>query len=140
MFSLILALTLAAPTPKETKAAPPSIVGYWKMQEKTVGGRKEPPFDLTYEFTADGKLYMRETGQKELHESAYIVNDKTSPAEYGWIPTPGNDPVPGIYKVDKDTLTICGVSGKETDRPKAFDSPAGSGYVLMVFRRVKTKH
>jgi uncharacterized protein (TIGR03067 family) len=47
-------------------------------------------------------------------------------------------PWEGIYKLDGDSLTICDNAGvPNRPRPKEFTAKAGSGHVLVVFKRAK---
>jgi len=45
----------------------------------------------------------------------------------------------GIFKVEGDTLTICGTRQKGADRPARFESPAGSQFAIYVLKRAKPK-
>jgi len=49
-----------------------------------------------------------------------------------WLATDGDHVVPGIYKLEGDTLTIC---TDEDGRPTEFTANAGSGRQLMVLKR-----
>lgn len=42
--------------------------------------------------------------------------------------------IKGIYSIEGDTLTMC-LSPKKTQRPSSFESKAGSGCILLVFKR-----
>jgi uncharacterized protein (TIGR03067 family) len=44
----------------------------------------------------------------------------------------------GIYKLDDDTLTICRGQSTDKNRPTEFAAPAGSGLLLVVWKRANT--
>jgi uncharacterized protein (TIGR03067 family) len=46
--------------------------------------------------------------------------------------------VKAIYKLDDDALSICRPLDPEGDRPTEFAAPAGSGKMLLVFKRAKS--
>jgi uncharacterized protein (TIGR03067 family) len=45
--------------------------------------------------------------------------------------------VPGIYKIDGDTLTLCLANNPAAERPKEFKAPKGSRLSLLVLTRTK---
>src|SRR5262245_13302091 len=134
-----LAVLVAAPAPKEAPKKDPGIVGEW-IAEKMVAGGMEMPLppggNPTFNFTADGKLIVKEGPKEKPDEASYTVDTKKSPAEIDLIPPPkekvGN--MPGIFKIDGDTLTICITFMGE--RPKSFES-AGGTTMLMTLKRAK---
>ena len=136
-----LALIVGAPAAKDgPKKDPPSVVGEWVAEKGVVGGNDKgvPPGGVTFEFTAEGKVLIHE-GKKQPDPADYKVDPKKSPAEIDITPGAGQaaTPMPGIYKVDGDTLTIC--VGRGGTRPSKFESPAGSDVMLLTLKRVKPK-
>jgi uncharacterized protein (TIGR03067 family) len=134
-----LALAVAAPAPKTaSKDEPPSLHGEWVLESAVRGGMNDkPPDGAGVTFTADGKARFREGRRDKVEEGTYTVDPKKNPAQIDIVP-PANEKVPtvlGIYKIEKDTLTLCLVLGGE--RPKKFESPAGSEVMLMTLKRVK---
>jgi uncharacterized protein (TIGR03067 family) len=137
---LALAVAVAAPAAKDPpKKDPPTIVGEWLGEKAEAGGKPlpVPPGGVTMEFTADGKVVIKE-GPKPPVTGEYTADPKKAPAEIELTPAKGKDiTLVGIYKVEGDALTLClGVGGK---RPDKFESPAGSEYMLMTFKRAKPK-
>jgi uncharacterized protein (TIGR03067 family) len=136
-----LALALSAPAAKDPpRKDPPTLVGEWVGETAEAGGmpRPAPPGGVTMEFTADGKVVVRE-GAKPPRTGAYTADPKKSPAEIDLTWSSGGQEVAlvGIYKVEGDTLTLClSVGGK---RPAKFESPAGTDRMLMTFKRAKPK-
>ena len=138
-----LALLVGTPAPKEApkKADVPSIVGEWECSSFMGGGRAATPNELSQiaivmEFTADGKFRSQEG--KARHTGKYTINASKDPAELDYAAggiAKGNH---GIYKVDKDTLTICVAEGGGV-RPTKFESPAGTRIMLLTFTRVEKK-
>ena len=134
-----LAALLGAPGPKEDpKKDAPSLVGEWVPTMALRGGKPDmPPAGTSIAFTADGKVLLREGNQAKPEEGTYKTDPKKDPAEIDITP-PDKDKSPlviGIYKLEKDTLTLCMIMG--TDRPKKFESPEGSEVMLITLQRVK---
>jgi len=142
--SLLVGLTLAVGAPgKESPAKdPPSIVGEW-VGEKAVAGGKEQPVPaggITFTFTADGKMTVKEGARDKTDTGAYKTDAKKDPAEIDIIP-PEDKKEPtvlGIYKVDGDTLTLCFARGKAGPaRPSKFEAPEGTDAIVITLKRAK---
>ena len=143
-----LALILGAPVPKEAKKPDaPSIVGEWTCVEVTYNGRTDQPKpgSLHRVFKADGEMicHMDDVWSR----SPYSVDPKKDPATLDTGTNDGKGSLElAIYKIEKDTLTLC-LPGPELPgrpaiarkRPVTFDAPAGSRLTLMVFKRVEKK-
>jgi uncharacterized protein (TIGR03067 family) len=135
-----LALLVAAPGPKDAPKKEPTIVGEW-VGEKAVAGGMDLPIPqggIIFNFTADGKLNVREPGSGKAEEGgSFKIDSKKAPPEIDLIPPEGRDQptMLGIYKIDGDTLTLCLQMGSE--RPTKFESPAGTMTMVMTFHRVK---
>ena len=134
-----LAIVVGAPGVKAGKEPEtPSVVGEWAVQARVTGGRPHldtQPFS-SLELTAGGSLNLR-NGRELVVRIKYKVDPAKKPAEFEWIPTEGGPPVPGIYRVEKDTLVLCVDEGGT--RPTKFESPAGSQVTLWTFKRVPKK-
>jgi uncharacterized protein (TIGR03067 family) len=133
---LALAVVVAAPATKDPpKKEPPSLVGVWIGETGIKGGKPSPPEDASMEFSKDGTLVFKEKG-KEIPGS-YKLDAKASPAQLDLTLSAGgqNISLPGIYKIDADTLTICCTF--MGDRPTKFESPEGSMTLLITLKRAK---
>ena len=95
-----------------------------------------PKPDVTITFGADGKYETRAPGGDAKVSGTFTFDPKKDPPELD-VTEPANagKVSPSIYKIDGDTLTIC--SSTDGERPKAFDAPAGSKFVLLVLQRIK---
>jgi uncharacterized protein (TIGR03067 family) len=140
---LALAVTVAAPKPKDPpKKETPSIVGEWVAEKVVVGGTEVPAGagldGLRLTFAADGTTTVQVTGQKPK-AGAYTADPKKEPPEIDLLPTDGKGEPPGlgVYKLDGDTLVLCMAQGRGAERPKRVESPAGSQALLITFKRAK---
>ena len=135
---LALALSIAAPGPKDGKKDPDTLLGEWEAESLIKGGRPgkvSPGTGMT--FAAGGKVVLREKG-KDL-EATFTADPKKGPPELE-IVVPDRavaEKLAGVYRVDGDTLTLC--LGADGARATAFESPAGSKLLLMVLKRAKKK-
>ena len=148
---IALALIPAAPLPKESKKPElQSIVGEWLCETVTSEGRterlaeaKEP---IIYTFSADGVMMIR--NGRTHSKGTYTTDAKKEPAALDWDDAQRpRGPTLAIYKIEKDTLTLCfpvadvpaARNVALAGRPTAFEAPAGSRLVLMTFKRVEKK-
>jgi uncharacterized protein (TIGR03067 family) len=131
-----LALAVAAPAPKEApKKEPPTVVGDWVVETVVKGGQPKTEEDSALTFTADGKAVLKERGK--TIEGTYTSDPKKDPAELDITLEVGGMRVTlsGIFKFDKDTLTLC--LNFQGPRPKAFESAEGAMTVLLTLKRAK---
>jgi uncharacterized protein (TIGR03067 family) len=138
--SLLIGLALAdgAPGPAGPPREAPSVVGRWVGKRGLVGGddRGVGPGGVVFEFTADGKMEIRE-GANAPQPARYAADPAKDPAEIDVTDSggPRRRVTVGIYKVEKDTLTICLSRGGP--RPTKFESPKGSDVTLLTLRRAE---
>ncbi|HEX3150870.1 MAG TPA: TIGR03067 domain-containing protein [Gemmataceae bacterium] len=134
---VMLALSINAPQLKPPPAPAPPILGRWQATQITIGGvdNTKGNTELEYEFTADGRWVIYRGG-KPLGDMprTFTFDTKATPAAIDLTETAGN-PQPGIYKVEKDTLTVSFNFGKG-ERPTAFDGPQAN-VMTLVMKRVK---
>jgi uncharacterized protein (TIGR03067 family) len=139
--SLLVALALAtgAPAPKDAKKDPPSVVGVWAVESAVIGGKREdPPPGTTWTFTADGKSLLSVPGGKDPDPGMFTFDQKKDPAQVDITAGPTRRPLTGIYKVEKDTLTLC-LAEDTGDRPTGFESKEGARVLLITLTRAKKK-
>jgi uncharacterized protein (TIGR03067 family) len=78
----------------------------------------------------DGKATMKEGKDANPDEMAFTFDPKQDPPLITITePGMGNLTMPGIYRIEGDTLTICLAFGK--DRPTVFPSPPKSEFILI---------
>ena len=135
-----LALVLGAPGPKDPpKKDTDPLLGAWVAETAETGGMALPVGGMTLEFKADGKVVMADGG-KPPEEGRYTADRKKDPPEIDVdAPVAGGKvmTMPGIYKVEGDTLTLCLAAAG--GRPTKFESAAGQAALLLTFKRAKTK-
>jgi uncharacterized protein (TIGR03067 family) len=126
------------PPASEKKEAPreeEKILGTWVITSAERGNVAQDRFkDLKATFTADGKWITHlPDGDRE---GAYKLNTAKKPKEIDLVNAKGNTML-GIYKLEKDALTIC-LGEEDTDeRPTEFASKEGTRVVLLVLQREK---
>lgn len=113
---------LATSFVRDGTGSPPEVVG--SIRRVVVGDHVV--------WTRDGKSFAATTVE---------LDPAQEPMTIDVIPDGGpsrGERVPGIYKLEGDTLTICmGEPGR--GRPKEFKAVKGSGSTLMTFRRAKPR-
>jgi uncharacterized protein (TIGR03067 family) len=137
---LALALVVTAPGPKDPpKKEPRSIVGEWACTECVAGGQaatKDELSEIKLEFGSDGTFRFEFGPQRAT--GTYTSDRTKDPAELDYVNDRISKGNQAIFKIEKDTLTICLAEGGRA-RPNAFVSPPGSRLVLMTMKRVEKK-
>ena len=77
-------------------------------------------------------------GYRSSSESATFFVPGRGKAEVDYYPDDPKKLRKGIWKLERDTLTICD-AGRGVDRPTEFSAPEGSKRSLWVLRRVAKK-
>jgi uncharacterized protein (TIGR03067 family) len=136
-----LALTTAAPKLKDPPKTPPSIVGRWEVVKWLQNGSEMGfPENTIHDYAADGTRVIRNGDTKESGERRFELVPKDGPqaVDLYRVLDGMTDQFRGIYKVEKDTMTLCiGRAGGE--RPMKFESTPDNGWILMTFKRADRK-
>jgi uncharacterized protein (TIGR03067 family) len=143
-----LALTLLAAAPGQDDATKKAIAEEWKRRNgkwepvatvidgKEMPAAKDRKFVLTYQ---DGQ-YKDFLDDKVVGEGESRIDPTKDPKTLDIIPK-GADPktqtLHAIYELKGDELKVCMALPAGKARPTKFEAPAGSGQVLMTFKRVK---
>jgi uncharacterized protein (TIGR03067 family) len=143
-FYLTVLALLAAQDPKveALKAEVARHQGTWRVVSSVREG-KEAPQDVTrsIERVVDGDHVVWKRDGKNFAGTKVVLDPTRSPKAIDVIPEGGpyrDKRVLGIYRLEGDTLTIC-MAEADKERPKAFEAPEGSGFMLMKFERQKTE-
>ena len=148
MFRLTIALLLAMPAlagaddKDEAQKELKKFEGTWKVKSFEFSGKKDgPPAEerekMRMVFKGD-KLTIKGTPRGD-HDVTVELDPSKKPAHINLNPPKdeGGRVVKGIYKFEKDTLTICGNQGD--DRPTEFALKDGTQIALLVLERIKDK-
>jgi uncharacterized protein (TIGR03067 family) len=142
--NLLVALTLAsvaAPVPKgdPLQEAKQNFQGEWKLVKYESGRAVDDPKDVADAnvVVKGDKMMVRYRGDVD---ATFTLDPKADPPTIDITPAMknlGKDVViKGIYKLEKDKLTICfGLNA--TDRPKEFKVEPGTDTGMFVLERVK---
>lgn len=86
-----------------------------------------------------GGGYKTERGKQVLFDSMYKIDPGKQPKQIDLVGTEGENigkTAQGIYLLEGDTLKVC-YTMPGAERPKDFESKAGSAATLVVWKRVK---
>ena len=136
---LLVLCLLAAAKDDPNKKDQDAMQGDWACERFVVdGGALDDDNAQSIFRTNKGDDYTLYLFRKKIGGGTFKLDATKTPRQIDLIPE-GKGKVAaakGIYKLEKDTLTICaGAPGK--DRPVAFESKMGSGHTLSVWKKEK---
>jgi uncharacterized protein (TIGR03067 family) len=141
MGCLILATALVPASAKQAEDAQKKLQGTWTATKAERNGK--PAEDVVgHRLTITGNRFkIQSKDGKPLYEGTFRLDPSAKPAAFDFEHTEGalkGKMWKGIYVLDGDTLTTCD-NGPDLDkgRPAAFEAKAGSGYILITFKRAK---
>jgi uncharacterized protein (TIGR03067 family) len=115
--------------------------GTWRVTSLEINGNKSSEEDakrITVINKADGTWILQANGEK-ITEGTSEIEPTKNPKTIDFMESEGKNkgkPLLGIYELGDDTRKLCYAElGKE--RPTDFSAPAGSGRVLVEFKREK---
>jgi uncharacterized protein (TIGR03067 family) len=129
----------AAPALKPPPKGDPRLVGRWAAVQAFHGkwDATRNNRGLEYEFRADGTWVVRRDGNEHLAAPGrYAVVPESIPAAIDLFPTPADPKGPvlrGVYKVERDTLTLHIRQG--ADRPTGFEATDTASLIMLIRMR-----
>jgi uncharacterized protein (TIGR03067 family) len=140
---LALALLLGAALPPKDDAQNDldQLQGSWTMVLLFINGDEVAADQVkTGALVVDGGEYRPKLGANAADTTIKVDSSKT-PKAIDFTHTTGpqkGTTLKGIYKIERDELTICRGLTEGEDRPTEFSAPKGSGLLLVVWKRSKT--
>jgi uncharacterized protein (TIGR03067 family) len=137
---LLLAGTVLA-IADTAEEAQKKLQGTWEAAKAERDGK--PADDLVgHRLTfKDSRFQIHSKDGKLLYEGTYRVDPNTKPAAFDFEHSEGTlkgKTWKGIYMLEGDTLTTCdNAPNLDKARPAEFQAKAGSGYVLITFKKMK---
>ena len=139
-FTLLVGIAAGAPRPKGGPKADAGIVGEWVIESQMVGGKPiRAATEVRYVFSADGNWTIIRGKSVFAADRGYSFDPHAKPLATIDLRTIAAEPrsaMPGIARIDGDTLTLCfHINGDQ--RPSAFDSRPGTDTNLIVLKRLR---
>jgi uncharacterized protein (TIGR03067 family) len=105
------------------------LQGTWKIESlENEQGKKEDLQGATLTFSGDKVEFKK---GDELKKASYTINPAGKPKEIDLKPEDKDITMQGIYRIEKDTLTICMVQGPNAARPTEFTAKEKCALVIL---------
>jgi|SRR5262245_14874253 len=134
---LALALTASAPQLKEPPKKDPPVIGRWAAQSIVINGMEQKGNGMDYEFTKDGRWLIFHQGKEAIGTNRTYALEKATPGAIDLNERGDGQAYPGVFKVERDTLTVTFRIDGTKERP-ANVGARGAGYMSLVMTRVKS--
>jgi RNA polymerase sigma factor (sigma-70 family) len=127
-----------APAPNDPPKKESPVVGTWEILPDA-GSPTTGAGGVAVTFTPEGKL-LYQPGKGPAQEGSYKVDDKKNPPEIDLVtparanPANGKPALLGIYKIEKETLTIYAAEGQ---RPEKLMADKKAGVMEIIYTRKK---
>ena len=127
-------LTIAQDNDAAVKKDKELLKGLWKIESfESQQGKKDDFEGATLDFKPDGNVEF--TKGDDTKKATYTINPASKPKELDLKPVDKDEAMQGIYRVEKDVLTICIAEGPGAARPNEF--AAKDRAVVVTLKRVK---
>ena len=116
-----------------------SLKGKWTLTSSVIDGQKTEGDDAKGEVVFTDDKYEAKMGDDTVHKGSYTIDPSKSPKAMDSVPSDGDEAGKThyiIYELKDDTLKLCIATGGG-ERPKDFSAEAGSGRVLLIYKRAK---
>jgi len=116
------------------------LAGIWTCVSATNDGKELPEAIVKQlKLTLTKDRYKTEKGTAVLFDGIYKIDSEKKPKHIDITAPEGEQAGKtsmGIYVLEGDTLKMC-YANPEKDRPKEFESKAGSGVTLVTWKRAR---
>jgi uncharacterized protein (TIGR03067 family) len=132
---LLVAIFGVSLVAEEKKADVHPLKGKWEIVSASFNGNASPT--LKGRILAFGESeFTTYDGEFKGRTIAFTLDPKADPKQIDLNRDGGETKALGIYAIDKDELKLC-YAEPGADRPKKFESAAGSKMFLLVMKRMK---
>jgi uncharacterized protein (TIGR03067 family) len=145
----VVLLLAAAPPAQRPQGDKGRLQGTWELAAVEVNQApvslkdlKEGDQIMVGTLVVKGDTYSFHMGSKNSLELTYKLNPKATPKAIDLTVTAGPQKgkvFRGIYRLERDTYTVCRNVEPGKDRPTAFRTTPKSGLMLVVWKRVPTR-
>jgi len=134
---LFVVLTAQAGDEEAQKKEKAALHGTWKIISlENNQGKDAGAEGATLEFDKDGKN-ITFTKDNQTKKGTFTLNPGGKPKEIDIKPSDEDKTFEGIYKIEKDKLTICLAPEPGDGRPNEFALTDGKKYLLIVLEKSK---
>jgi uncharacterized protein (TIGR03067 family) len=119
----------------QPKADAGALKGKWEIVSASFNGNVSPMLKGRILKFGDGEFTTYD-GDEKGRTIAFTLDPKADPKQIDLNRDGGETKALGIYAMDKDELKIC-YAEPGAERPKDFESKAGSKVFLLVLKRMK---
>jgi len=142
MLWLIVAMAFAPALVQAADSVDKQLQGVWSASRAEQDGKAANDL-VGHQLSFTGNRFrIQSKGGTLLWEGTYRVEPGAKPAAIDFAHTGGElkgKMWKGIYTLQGDTLTICdNAPNIDKPRPAGFEAKAGSGYVVLTFKRAKS--
>ena len=136
---MTLVFLVPATSQADEKAELKKLAGNYKGIGMKRDGKNDLPSGFEFELTVEKNqfiLIFSSKGEERKRPMTVKIDGSKTPKQIDFLKKDGTVRSLGIYKLEGGKLTVC-FKKKTGERPKTFESKAGSKNMVLIFERVK---